>query len=369
MGRRSHKQELHKKKVEISQTIYLPRSWDYYERFKQPYFYPFEFSQIEIKQSELGDIKINATLWDTAIVMSKFFELEIGRDGLKGKRIIELGSGVGLLGVVLSLLGADIIITEQKSMHGILEYNVKKNCKDLSKTKVQELWWGDNILDFKPPFDMIVGSDLIYEDHCIDLLLKSLMDLSSFHPKPKSKYSDIIDQLDENGNIPENLLENLKINNDNEEEEENDEEEEEEVEEEEKEEKEDLDEEDRDDLEEDNKKENIYDSNFQYNKEIKKKYKNKKIKEDDEELKGEDYLVSSSLLEPNPDTVIYLGYEHREMNAESIFMNKVNKYFHVETITTKHLNPGFSGVDIRILKMKKIKQQPPQEEKDKEENK
>ncbi|KAN0039078.1 hypothetical protein ACTA71_001272 [Dictyostelium dimigraforme] len=385
MGRRSfNKQEQHKKKLEISQTINLPRSWDYVERFTQPFLYPFEFETLTIKQSELGDIKINATLWDTAIVMSKFFEIVIGREGLKGKRIIELGGGVGLTGIVLSKMGANITITEQKSMHGILDFNVRNNLTDLSKTKVSELWWGDDISnsEYKAPYDMIIGSDLIYEDHCIDLLLKSLLDLSSFHPKPKSKYSEIIEQIDaNNGEISQELLEKLKLgDNENEDDEDND----------------------QDNINNNNNnttppttttttttttntttttsttttvpietststetnnsttdinKKEITESNIKEKEKEKRKKKKpiKKKKEDDEDPKGEDYLFASALLEP-ADTVIYLGYENRQMSAESIFLSKVHNYFEIEEIKTTDLNPGFGGVDIRILKMKKKRQ-------------
>ncbi|KAM9969809.1 hypothetical protein ACTFIR_001646 [Dictyostelium discoideum] len=361
MGRRSfNKQEQHKKKLEISQTINLPRSWDYVERFTQPFLYPFEFETLTIKQSELGDVKINATLWDTAIVMSKFFEIVIGRDGLKGKRIIELGGGVGLTGIVLSKMGANITITEQKSMHSILDFNVRNNLTDLSKTKVSELWWGDDLTnsEYKAPYDMIIGSDLIYEDHCIDLLLKSLLDLSSHHPKPKSKYSDIIEQIDaNNGEIPQELLEKLKLgenDDNNEDNEDNDQ----------------LDNNDNKNTttttttttttnttttnetnttENDNKSKEL---NIKEKEKKKKKKSIKKKKEDDEDPKSEDYLFASALLEP-ADTVIYLGYENRQMSAESIFLNKVHNYFEIEEIKTTHLNPGFGGVDIRILKMKK----------------
>ncbi|GAM18451.1 hypothetical protein SAMD00019534_016260 [Acytostelium subglobosum LB1] len=91
-------------------SLVLPRGWDYYERFKEPFVLPFQTHTIEIKQSSKGP-RVGSTVWDSSIVMSKYFEIEIGSKNLKGKRVIELGSGVGLLGIALSLLDADIVLT------------------------------------------------------------------------------------------------------------------------------------------------------------------------------------------------------------------------------------------------------------------
>ncbi|KYQ92088.1 hypothetical protein DLAC_06925 [Tieghemostelium lacteum] len=316
----------HQHHKNLNPTIQLPRSWDYYERFKQSYFFPFKSKTIEIKQSPKGPY-IGSCVWDTSIVMSKYFELVIGSDALKGKRIIEVGSGVGLLGITLSNLGADIILTDQENMHDILNENVTNNCPHSTTTQVKELWWGSNVEAFNPPFDMIVGSDLIYEDHCIDILLQCLLDLSSFHPNLQRKA-----KLSAAATIDEQL-EELDLNDEKEDDEnENDEEEEEE-------------------------EEEVEDYIIEQEQERKELEKKLKLLEDGVEEEGS--LEKSFALEAS-DTVIYLGYEHREMNAELLFFNKVAQYFDYETIHTKDLNPGFQAVDIRILKMKrKPTPQPP----------
>ncbi|EFA79863.1 hypothetical protein PPL_06683 [Heterostelium album PN500] len=295
-------------------SLNLPRGWDYYERFKDPFILPFQTHTINIKQSSKGP-RVGSTVWDSSIVMSKYFELEVGSKLLKNKRVIELGAGVGLLGITLSLLESDIVLTDQKCMHDILHYNVRHNCS-MTKTKVDELWWGDDVSKFHPPYDMIVGSDLMYEDDCVDLLLASLLDLSSFHPKKKQQDLDeTFSSITLNDKKQQNDSSDDEDDNNKEKEEDGDDEEEEE-------------EIDGDDL--------VNENDIQVA---------EKRADDAEPL-----YIKSAQLQP-ADTVIYLGYEHRQMTAESIFMNKVTTYFDVETITTRHLHPGFEHTDIRILRM------------------
>eukprot|EP01133_Synstelium_polycarpum_P013730 gene13730-16192_t len=217
--------------------------------------------------------------------MSKYFEQEINPKELQGKRIIELGSGVGLLGITISLLGANIVLTDQKCMHDILDLNVRTNCNTQirsQKTKVTELWWGNDVTDLRPPYDMIVGSDLMYDDDCVDLLLASLLDLSSFHPKKK--------ETDDDDSVTTDDLEqqfgDIAL--------------------------------DGNQTEEDVKKEEIVDETTLL---LLEEAKAKQLEEP--------LYVKSALLQP-ADTVIYLGFEFRQMTAESIFMNKVETYFDVE---------------------------------------
>jgi len=95
------------------------------------------------------------------------------------KRVIELGSGTGLLGIALALLGANIVFTDLKPMLEILDRNVKLNIVSNSyRVKVQELSWGANARNGSPFFDIIVASDVTYEDENIEPLIATLCNLS-----------------------------------------------------------------------------------------------------------------------------------------------------------------------------------------------
>ena len=46
-------------------------------------------------------------VWDCAVVLARYLEKQAG--SLKGKRVIELGCGVGLPGLVAYSLGAEVV--------------------------------------------------------------------------------------------------------------------------------------------------------------------------------------------------------------------------------------------------------------------
>ena len=93
-------------------------------------------------------------------------------------RIIELGSGVGLLGIGLALAtGAEVTLTDpglptrfSKGADSIstlefLRRNVALN--DAPTARAEKLLWGDaddlDAFSDKPPFDLVVASEVLYE--------------------------------------------------------------------------------------------------------------------------------------------------------------------------------------------------------------
>lgn len=115
---------------------------------------------------------VAAVVWDAAVVMCMYMEL--GRVELKGKSVIELGAGTGLVGIVAALIGAKVTITDRQPALNSLSANIKSNLPPalLESATVSELTWGEH-LDRYPAggFDMILGADIVYlEDTFIPLL-------------------------------------------------------------------------------------------------------------------------------------------------------------------------------------------------------
>jgi predicted nicotinamide N-methyase len=78
--------------------------------------------------------------------LSKFFEnsARFPEHYWTNKRVIEVGSGTGLVGIVAALLGADITLTDLAPQLDIIRENVKTNVTDASKVLVTELAWYGN---------------------------------------------------------------------------------------------------------------------------------------------------------------------------------------------------------------------------------
>lgn len=103
---------------------------------------------------------IFGVLWKSSSVLATIME----NKAIKGLNILEVGCGLGLSSIVLSLREANITATDYNpAVEGFLQENTRINkCNDLLFKRAD---WSDceNTLG---EFDLIIGSDLLYErDH------------------------------------------------------------------------------------------------------------------------------------------------------------------------------------------------------------
>lgn len=138
---------------------------------------------------------LGTTVWDASMVFAKFLEKNCrkGRfspSKLKGKRAIELGAGCGVAGLGMALLGCDVVSTDQTEVLPLLMRNVDRNASRIMQAdpgsdsfgsiEVAELNWGniDHINGVGPPFDYIIGTDVVYAEHLLEPLLQTMLALS-----------------------------------------------------------------------------------------------------------------------------------------------------------------------------------------------
>ena len=105
---------------------------------------------------------------------------------VKGRRILELGSGCGLGGMVCAMSGAKkVVMTDLKSVIPLTRGNLARNHREIQRggceIEVAELEWG--VTDLKhftsQRFDLIIASEVIYENIHSDLLVDVLRKLLS----------------------------------------------------------------------------------------------------------------------------------------------------------------------------------------------
>ncbi|XP_034710318.1 protein N-lysine methyltransferase METTL21A isoform X3 [Vitis riparia] len=100
--------------------------------------------------SSLGKPGVTGSvMWDSGVVLGKFLEhaVDSGLLLLQGKKVVELGSGCGLVGCIAALLGAQVFLTDLPDRLRLLKKNVETNLKqgDLrGSATVHELTWGDD---------------------------------------------------------------------------------------------------------------------------------------------------------------------------------------------------------------------------------
>ena len=119
------------------------------------------------------------TVWDAETVLSHYLVETFGRKGLAGKRIIELGAGTGLAGIVAARLGADVVFTELDAVLPVLTRNVQRSLPANDSAACCSLSWGSDLtaiptVQDKVPFDLILVADCIYTPELYAPLLATI---------------------------------------------------------------------------------------------------------------------------------------------------------------------------------------------------
>lgn len=101
-----------------------------------------------------------AEIWPSSFVLSNYL---VGELGVDGKRCIELGAGVGVVGVALRKAGASMLVTDYATEAlDFIKLNALQNDVALDERfGVLALDWRNIRLDEK--FDVICAADVLYE--------------------------------------------------------------------------------------------------------------------------------------------------------------------------------------------------------------
>eukprot|EP01065_Artemidia_motanka_P032472 TRINITY_DN39486_c0_g1_i1.p2 TRINITY_DN39486_c0_g1~~TRINITY_DN39486_c0_g1_i1.p2 ORF type:complete len:266 (+),score=101.02 TRINITY_DN39486_c0_g1_i1:90-887(+) len=127
-----------------------------------------------------GDIrKTGRTVWDSALVLSKYFEVGTEEGWWVGKRVVELGAGVGVPGLSAAALGADeVVLTDIKPQLPLLRRNAALCGRGV--VRVEELCWGDeDVADKFGRFDVVLCADVLFVDEAVPPLVDTIRRLLS----------------------------------------------------------------------------------------------------------------------------------------------------------------------------------------------
>jgi len=109
-----------------------------------------------------------------APVLCKHFE-RFPPNHFQGKKIVELGSGTGLVGIFVAQLGGTVTLTDQQPALPLLVHNAHANGVECT---VSQLDWGGHLSISKEDVDVILCSDCIYDEDLVESLAKTIAALA-----------------------------------------------------------------------------------------------------------------------------------------------------------------------------------------------
>eukprot|EP00033_Pygsuia_biforma_P004320 GCRY01004736.1.p1 GENE.GCRY01004736.1~~GCRY01004736.1.p1 ORF type:complete len:144 (-),score=40.91 GCRY01004736.1:152-583(-) len=86
-----------------------------------------------------------------------------------------------MLGIGLSILEADVVMTDLPQLLPLMKNNVAVNKSALiGNLKLLPLSWGEKLESFdRGDFNLIVGSDIVYQEQFLEPLFKTLMEMAT----------------------------------------------------------------------------------------------------------------------------------------------------------------------------------------------
>jgi predicted nicotinamide N-methyase len=186
--------------------------------------------ELVIEQDPDSTIGHGSTVWDSSVIFSKYVEYNptlYSSSTLSGKTVIELGSGTGLAGLSLLLLGCKVtftdlpdVVTQFTSINTNRIYNQLKSKgsgylrSEIHPPIVKPLdWtWDNDLLNntiTESPYDIVLLTDCVFSKRLVPFLVQTIIKCSG--PKTQVICSHEIRDEDANNAFKLELKEHYNI--------------------------------------------------------------------------------------------------------------------------------------------------------------
>lgn len=110
-----------------------------------------------------------SVLWRSGVALAR----ELDSEAVRGKRVLELGCGLGVPSLAAARAGADVLATDaDPDALALLERNAEANEAPLETAPIK--WSESDALLERGPFDLVLASDVLYERTSVTPLLELL---------------------------------------------------------------------------------------------------------------------------------------------------------------------------------------------------
>ena len=108
-------------------------------------------------------------LWRSGVALAR----ELAGEPLRGRKVVELGCGLGVPSIAAARAGADVLATDgDVDALSLVRRNAEENGV---RVEAAALDWGDpDVLVERGPFDLVLGADILYERPSVAMLLELL---------------------------------------------------------------------------------------------------------------------------------------------------------------------------------------------------
>ncbi len=125
------------------------------------FFIPKTLEGLVHKDDIFHEFPLWAKIWDASIILADFLAgLPVDRN----RRLLEIGCGVGVAGIVAASFGHRVTLTEynRDAMDFVQANALENRTQDGPFPEIRRLDW--NAPEITEPFDMIVGSEVVFKE-------------------------------------------------------------------------------------------------------------------------------------------------------------------------------------------------------------
>lgn len=166
-----------------------------------------ERQRVDIVQNSQGFGELGTRVWDASYTGCEWLARR-SASFWDGKRVLELGAGTGLMGIVAARCGASMVLSDKRALLPLIRTNVTRNGlangpAGPGSVEVAALHWGtpypapaggeisqDESASVSGAFDVCVGADLTYDLEGLTPLIQSMRDVAMHTRRTAARETD-----------------------------------------------------------------------------------------------------------------------------------------------------------------------------------